>query len=250
MQNLPAITQFCDERTRRKDIPDYAGAHNGLQIENNGTITRIGASVDASEEVFDIAISRGIDFLIVHHGPFWGPVAPLTGVRYRKFFKALKGNLAVYGSHLPLDTHPEIGNNVLVARSLGLTPSGQFAPYEGVPIGWYCDDTLDREQLRKQLFQRFPRTVAMEHGPATLRRIGIITGSGGDIIQKLPSLGIDTLITGECSQHHYTQSQELGINLFTCGHYATETFAVQALAKEVGDQFSLPWQFIETDCPL
>lgn len=250
MATLTAITRFCDERTHRHRIPDYPGAMNGLQIENMGEVSHIGASVDASTEAFEKAIERGIDFLIVHHGPFWAPVAPLTGLRYRKFFHAMQHNLAVYGSHLPLDAHPSIGNNVLVAKALELSPTGQFAPFEGVPIAWYCDTSLSREALAQRLRRLFPRTVAMEHGPQQLQRIGILTGSGGDALTRLAADGIDTLITGECSQHHFALSQELGVNLYTCGHYDTEVFAVQQLASEVAESFGLPWSFIDTACPL
>ncbi len=250
MPLLKTITRYCDERTNRREIPDYPGAFNGLQIENNGEISKIGASVDASAEVFEKAIARKIDFLIVHHGPFWGPVAPIVGVRYQKYFTAMKANLAVYGSHLPLDKHPEIGNNVLVAKQLGLTPTNQFAPYEGVPIGWYCDCDLDRTSLRSTLEKEFPQTTAMEYGASKLKRIGIITGSGADSLPMLASHGIDTLITGECSQHHFAMTQELGINLYICGHYDTEVLAVQALAEEVSAKYELPWEFVPTDCPL
>ncbi|MEQ9823725.1 MAG: Nif3-like dinuclear metal center hexameric protein [Puniceicoccaceae bacterium] len=250
MASLQPITHYCNKRTRTHEIPDYPGAKNGLQIENNGTVTHIGAAVDASLQVFESAVERGVDFLIVHHGPFWAPVSPLTGPRYRKFFHAMQHNLAVYGSHLPLDAHPEIGNNVCLAQKLGLQPTGQFAPYEGVPIGWYCDAELPRETLTERLHEQFPRTVAMMHGPQQLRRIGILTGSGGDALTRLAADGIDTLITGECSQHHFALSQELGVNLYTCGHYDTEVFAVQRLAAEVAEQFALPWSFIDSGCPL
>jgi len=250
MASLKELTRYCDDRTCKREVPDYPGAHNGLQIENNGTVRKIGASVDASFEVFERAIASGVDFLIVHHGPFWSPVAPITGLRYHKFSAAIRGNLAVYGSHLPLDKHPEIGNNVLVARSLGLEPTAQFAPFEGVPIGWYCDTSLERSTLSHTLKRAFPRTVAMEHGSCEIHRIGIITGSGGESLPRLAADGIDTLITGECSQHHFAMSQELGINLYTCGHYDTEVFAVQALATELAQRFSLPWEFIDTRCPL
>lgn len=250
MASLNSIVQYCDDRTNRREVPDYPGAYNGLQLENNGHVSRIAASVDASEEVFEKCVSEGIDFLIVHHGPFWAPIAPLTGTRYRKFQKALQNNLAVYGSHLPLDLHAEIGNNVLLAKELDLTPSGQFATFEGVDIGWYCDTDIQRKILLKRLKAKFPRTIAMEHGPEQLNRVAILTGSGGDTLTKLKAKGIDTLITGECSQHHFALSQEIGINFFNCGHYDTEVFAVQALASEVAEKFNLPWQFIDTRCPL
>jgi dinuclear metal center YbgI/SA1388 family protein len=250
MARLKDVVKFCDELTHSPEFKDYPGAYNGLQIENSGEITRIGASVDAGLESFEQAIGKGIDFLIVHHGPFWEPAIPLTGIRYRKFLTALQGSLAVYGSHLPLDAHPEIGNNVLLAREIGLIPSGQFGFYEGQPIGWYADTDYSRTELESRLKNRFPNMTALNHGTDTPKRVGIITGGGASSLPELAADGIDTLITGECSQHHFNQSQELGINLYLCGHYATEVFGVQALAKKIADHFGLDWEFIDTGCPI
>ena len=250
MVSLKDLTKFCDIETRRNEFTDYKGAYNGLQIENNGTVRKIGASVDAGMESFEQAIARGIEFLIVHHGPFWGSVVPLTGPNYRKFKRAFDGNLAVYGSHLPLDAHPEIGNNVLLAKELGLTPIGQFGEFEGKLIGWYTDAPYNRERLVSFLEEKFPKVIALAHGSAKIKRIGIMTGSGGDMMFSLARQGIDTLITGECSQHHFNLSQELGINLILCGHYATEVFAVKALTERTALHFGLEWEFIDTECPL
>ena len=250
MAKLKDIVQFCDELTHKSGFTDYPGAYNGLQIENSGTVTRLGASVDAGLESFERAISRGIDLLFVHHGPFWGPVLPLTGLNYQKFSTAFEGNLAVYGSHLPLDAHPEIGNNVLLALEIGLEPSGRFAMHEGQYIGWYADTDFTRGELESRLKNRFPEMIALNHGTDTPKRVGIITGSGADAIPELARDGIDTLITGEAKQHHFVMTQELGINLYLCGHYATEVFAVQALAGKVAERFGLEWEFIDTGCPL
>ena len=124
---LPELIAFCDQRTHQKEIKHFDGAYNGLQLENNGTVTKIAAAVDAGQLPFEAAILAGVDFIICHHGLYWNAPITLTGTSYMKIKTAIDGNLAVYGAHLPLDGHPEIGNNALLADLLGLkkksTPS-------------------------------------------------------------------------------------------------------------------------------
>ncbi|TVP79716.1 MAG: Nif3-like dinuclear metal center hexameric protein [Puniceicoccaceae bacterium] len=252
MPKLQEIVTFCDQRTRRAEVKDFSGAYNGLQLENNGQVTRIGASVDAGQQPFDLAIAAGVDFLICHHGLFWTPPTPLTGAAYRKVRAALDGNLAVYGAHLPLDCHPEIGNNALLAKALDLPTLGTFLNYEGNDIATIAQGpTGGRDELASKLRQLFPETYqAIEYGSHRPQRIGILTGSGQSAVPHLLENDIDTLITGELRQHHFNMAQELGLNLYPCGHYATEVFGVKALAAEVAEKFGLEWQFIEQPCQL
>jgi len=245
-----ALTAYCDTRIHRRDIHDFDGARNGLQLENRGEVTRIGAAVDAGLLPFQMAVEAGVDFLIVHHGLFWNPPIPLTGVNYRKIKLAMDHNLAVYGAHLPLDAHPEIGNNALLAEALELEKSGTFLPYEGTDIGLLAHGGMPRSTLANRLKRKFQDTfTAIEAGPETVGTIAILTGSGASALSRLPA-GVDTLVTGELRQHHFNMAQELGLNVYPCGHYATETFGVKALARELAARFDLPWQFIETHCPL
>ena len=251
MVELEKIVSFCDRRTRRQDIQDFPPAHNGLQIENSGVVTKIGASVDAGEKPFLAAVQMGIDFLIVHHGLYWVPPIPLTGSAYRKTRAAIEGNLAVYGSHLPLDCHPEIGNNALLAKALDLTRIETFLPYEGTNIGLVTTAPDSRATLKDRLCRLFPGGVTpIEAGSETPQKIAILTGSGSSAVEHLPALGIDTLITGELKQHFFNIAQEEGLNLYACGHYRTETFGVRALAEETAKYFDLPCEFVATDCPL
>lgn len=252
MPTLNEIVRFCDERTRRAEVKDFGGAYNGLQVENNGAVTRIGAAVDAGQNPFEAAIAQGIDFLICHHGLFWTPPTPLTGPAYRKVKTALDGNLAVYGAHLPLDCHPEIGNNALLAKALGLPVVGSFLNYEGNDIATIAEGSGGgRAELADTLKSLFPETYgAIEYGSERPERIGILTGSGQSAVPHLLENGVDTLVTGELRQHHFNMAQELGLNLYPCGHYATEVFGVKALAAEVAEKFGLEWQFIEQPCHL
>ena len=245
------IVNYCDQRTKISEIKDFPGAFNGLQIQNLGTISKIGASVDAGLVPFQNAISKGIDYIITHHGLFWSPPFPITGPAYQKVKLCLDHNLAVYGSHLPLDCHPEIGNNAILAQKLGLLPTSSFLPYEGVDIGLITKNTQSKKDLSNRLESLFPKGInSMEFGTEKPSTIAILTGSGQSAVDKILNAGTDTLITGELKQHHFNLAQELKLNLYACGHYATETFGVDALAQEVAEKFDLPYEFIPSECML
>jgi len=250
MASLTEIVAYCHDRLELPGFPDYPGAVNGLQMANNGTVTRIGAAVDAGLEPFRRAAATEVDFLIVHHGMFWEPPRPWTGVNHDKLALLIASNLAVFGAHLPLDAHAEIGNNVLLAQKLGLKPARSFFPFEGRDVGWIATHHEARAALRQKLEDAFPRVVAIECGSDRPREIAIVTGGGGSAIEELATAGIDTLITGELREHHFNVAQEARLNLYACGHYATEVFGVCALAEELAKHFSLPWKFIATENPL
>ncbi len=250
MATLTELVEYCDQRLRIREIVDFPGAHNGLQVTNTGEVTKIGAAVDAGLMPFQQAIEQGVDFLIVHHGLFWKPPIPVTGTTYAKLRAAFDGNLAVYGAHLPLDCHPELGNNALLAKMLGLKVTGWFLPYEGTDIAAKASPPSSRTSMREKLEGLFPSVTAIEYGPDEPAAVGILTGSGQSAVSHLRRNGIDTLITGELKQEHFNVAQEEGLNLYCCGHYATETLGVTELAKELSAEFDLPWEFIATDCPL
>lgn len=250
MPKLADIVAYCDERTRRSEVKDFDGAYNGLQVENNGEVSKIAAAVDAGTLPFQQAVAAGVDLIICHHGLFWTKPIPLVGSDYAKIKTALDGNLAVYGSHLPLDCHPEIGNNALLADALGLNKVDTFLSYEGNNMAVIAEGPSGgRAELAEKLQQLFPATYqAIEYGSEQPKRIAILTGSGQSAVPHLKANGIDTLITGELRQHHFNMAQELELNLYPCGHYATEVFGVKALAAEVAEKFGLEWTFIEQPC--
>ncbi|MBL9214572.1 MAG: Nif3-like dinuclear metal center hexameric protein [Opitutaceae bacterium] len=250
MALLPQLVDFCDKRTRRLAFKDYPGAWNGLQVANDGRVTRIGAAVDAGLVPFERALERGIDFLIVHHGLYWGGVQPLTGPVYGRFAALVRGNCAVYSSHLPLDAHEEIGNNVLLARQLGLKARRPFLFHEGEPIGWIAANRYKRAQLCARLEELYPRVVVADCGSAAPRHVAFCSGSGNSAVPQLAAAGVDTLVTGELREEWFNYAQEQRLNLICCGHYATETHGVKALAAELARRFRLPWEFIETDNPF
>jgi len=241
MVDLKKIVAYCDERVRRNEVKDFSGSFNGLQFENNGKVSKIGAAVDAGYGPCQEAIAKGIDFLITHHGLFWRDNKPITGPLYQKYKTIMEGNLAVYGSHLPLDCHREIGNNVTIAEKLGLNIVDWFLEYEGNMIGVIAEGVTSRKALVAKLEILFPDTVKkIECGSDNIKRIGICSGSGDLSVDQLLKHGVDTFITGELRQHQFTVAQELGLNLYPCGHYHTEVFGVCRLAEEVANKFGLP----------
>jgi dinuclear metal center YbgI/SA1388 family protein len=243
---LGSICSYLDGLLRIKEVEDYPNALNGLQIENDGRVTGIGAAVDASEAVIEMAAGRQVDLLLVHHGLFWGGLARLTGSQYRKFRRAISSNLAIYSAHLPLDMHPQIGNNILLARRLELGEPEPFFMLKGQNLGFAIATQIDRDKLLHRLKEVLGREVwVCWGGPQQVRRIGIVTGGAGSQVDKAVAEGVDTFITGEGPHHTFSLAEELGINLIYGGHYATETFGVRALAEVIAAKFGIPWTFLD-----
>jgi dinuclear metal center YbgI/SA1388 family protein len=251
MLPLEQIVAYCDRRVRVRAITDFPGAHNGLQVSNSGRVTKIGAAVDAGMAPFAMAAAAGVDLLIVHHGMFWDGAQPVTGENRARLKTLIEADCAVYSAHLPLDAHPKIGNNALIAQALGLKVAGWGIPYQGTPIAALVDNAPPRVALKKRLDNLFPHGItALEFGPPRPRRLAILSGSGSSCIAHLQEAGVDTLVTGELKQSAFNAAQEAGLNLYICGHYATEVFGVCALARECAARFRVPWEFLDTGCPL
>ncbi len=250
MAKLFEIVAYCDARVDRENVVDFPGANNGLQFENSGNVKKVGAAVDASATVFAEAARRGIDLLLVHHGMFWQAQHPVVGPIYEKFKTLLDADLAVYSAHLPLDKHREIGNNALLAKSLGLEILDWGLEYEGNFFAAICKG-LPRAELSMRLRKLFPKTfTAIEFGSEDPEKIALLCGSGNTGVPALRSLGCDTLVCGELREEHFSRAQDEKLNLYPCGHYETEKSGICALAREVSEKFSIPWEFIETGCPL
>jgi dinuclear metal center YbgI/SA1388 family protein len=251
MPTLDALVSYCDRRTRRDAYKDAPGAMNGLQVANDGRVTKIGAAVDAGVVPFREAVSAGVNFLIVHHGLYWDMPRPLTGPAYERVATLVQGNCALYSSHLPLDGHPQLGNNALLARQLGLKPDRPFLVRDGEPIGGIAGTKgLKRPALRRKLESLYPGMTAIEYGSAAPRSIAFCSGSGNSAVPELAHAGVDTLVTGELREEWFNTAQEQGLNLYLCGHYATEVHGVKALAAELARKFRVPWTFIGTENPL
>jgi dinuclear metal center YbgI/SA1388 family protein len=250
MPTLSDLVAYCDQRTRRTAFKDAPGACNGLQLANDGRVTKIGAAVDAGVVPFQLAVAAGIDFLIVHHGMYWDMPRPLTGAAYERVTTLVRGNCALYSNHLPLDGHPQLGNNALLAKQLGLTPSRPFLVRDGEAIGCLARSRLTRAAIRAKLERLYPRVIAIEYGSATPAAVAFCSGSGYSAVPALGPAGVDTLVTGELREDCFNRAQEEKLNLYLCGHYATEVHGVKALAAELAKKFRLPWEFIATANPF
>ena len=246
MPKLAAIVTYLDQYLRHAEVKDWPGAWNGLQIENPGEVTKIGAAVDACTFTIEQAVDKGIDLLFVHHGLFWSGVKPIVGPTRRKIKAALDGNLAIYSSHLPLDLHSKIGNNALLCRALGLRALQPFLHEKGQFIGFKSTVDLTRQEVADRLTKVLGcKPHLSPGGPEKVRCVGVVTGGAGAEVGLAASEGVDTFITGEGPQHSYTAAEDLGVNLFYAGHYATETFGVKALAAHVARRWRIPWQFLD-----
>jgi dinuclear metal center YbgI/SA1388 family protein len=241
------LAKECDRLLQTKKFRDYPGAKNGLQVSHNKTVKKVGWAVDADTESIRKAGKERVDFLIVHHGLFWGSSALDRKIRAKRIREAKRLGVAIYSSHLPLDAHPELGNSIGLLRALGLGDFKRkpFGVAMGRAIGWKVQggrwklkDLVNRMTLlrceprpsRGSSFEGLQGQVkVIEGGPKICRRIGIVTGGFGDLDQVVRA-GLDTLITGEADYPTEVKARELGINLILGGHRETEVFGVKNLA--------------------
>jgi dinuclear metal center YbgI/SA1388 family protein len=244
--SLAAMVRYCDRRLQTDAIQDYDGAANGLQVGNRGGVSRIAAAVDASTATVKLAAAAGADLLVVHHGLFWGPTQPWTGRRYELLQLLLENDLAVYSSHLPLDAHPQLGNNVRLCAALGLRRLRPFFRSHGRFIGFQTKTNITRADLVRRLHRATgDLPLVIPGGSERCARIGVVTGGAGSDLKQAVAEGVDTFVTGEGPHWTYALAEELGLNVLYGGHYATETFGVQALAAELSKKFKVPWTFLD-----
>jgi dinuclear metal center YbgI/SA1388 family protein len=244
--SLAAIVEHCDKILRTREIGDYDGAANGLQVENSGAVTRIAATVDASPATVKLAIGAKADLLIVHHGLFWSPRQPWTGKNYELLRLLIENNVAIYSSHLPLDAHPKLGNNALLCAALGLKNLKPFFASHGQTIGFKSQTKISRADLAKRLERATgAKPKIIPGGKNNCEKIGVVTGGAGGDLKTAASEGVDTFITGEGPHWTYALAEESGLNVFYGGHYATETSGVKALAAHLSKRFKLPWTFLD-----
>ncbi len=228
---------------------------NGLQVPGPPEVETVAVGVSAHAELFELAAAERAQLLIVHHGLFWGdgpgPIDALLKRRLQILFDADIG-LAAY--HLPLDAHPEIGNNALLARALGAETLDPFALHEGEPIG--CIASLPGEGLpADQLFARIHEVTSREPllfdaGPAWVHRLAIVSGAGTDFLADAAAAGADAFLTGEPTERAMAQARESGLHFIAAGHYATETFGVRRLGEHLAERFDVRQVFLDVPNPV
>ena len=249
--DLPTLAAHLDALLQHADTPDYSGAVNGVQLAHRGPVRKVAAAVDFSRRTVEGAVAAGANLLLVHHGMFWSGTQPIVGAAYERLKLLLERDVAVYASHLPLDRHPGLGNNPLMARALGLEPSGEFARYKTIAVGVRGEADVETQTLvdRARLFARAEGgdVVATSVPPGRrTRRWGLCTGSGAspETLAEAAALGLDTLVVGEGPHYTAVAAEESGLAVIYAGHYATETLGVRALAAHVEREFGIPWEFV------
>jgi dinuclear metal center YbgI/SA1388 family protein len=251
MTDLATIATHLDVLLDTAVIPDYPGALNGVQLANRGPVTRIAAAVDISRRVVERTIEADANLLIVHHGMFWGGAQPLVGTAYERLRLLITNDVAVYASHLPLDAHSSLGNNVRLAHVLGLEPSGGFARFKTIDVGVRGHSDVETTELlaRADAFARShggtARSTPIPTGHRT-RRWAMCTGAGAssDTLREAQVHGIETLIVGEGPHHTAVAADDADIVVIYAGHYATETLGVRAVAEHLTATFGLPSVFV------
>ena len=234
------LTTFADRLDERLDVADLDGidyAVNGLQVgADDAEVETAAFAVDGVELTFEEAADRGADVLVVHHGVSWGGIDRVTGKEYDRLDALLSNDLALYAVHLPLDAHRELGNAAGLAEFLGMDVTEGFGQEGPATIGVRAraaePHTVDSLTERLETLENDGVQV-LEFGPDRIDDVGIITGSGTDWLDEAREKGLDALVTGEGKQPAYHEAREAGIHVFLAGHYATETFGVQALQEVV-----------------
>jgi dinuclear metal center YbgI/SA1388 family protein len=257
MTSLMRIASDLDSLLNTVEIPDYPQALNGVQVETSAEIVKVAAAVDLRERTIRGALDAGANLLLVHHGLFWAGLQPLRGPYYRRIHALLASGMGLYSSHLPLDAHPTLGNSVLLARELGLTPSAGFARYKTIEVGVRGDADIPTTELISRagaIAERWGGSVRSSRADAsrTTKRWAVCTGAGAsvDTLREAVEQGVDTLIVGEGPHWTAVDADEMGIVIIYAGHYATETFGVRALADHVARTFDLPTVFIDVPTGL
>jgi len=232
------LVRYLDGYLRLGDFPQDPSL-NGLQVEGKGRVGKVGAAVDAGEAIFRKALEAGVDFLLVHHGLFWGKPFPLVGHHRRRLDLLFRGGINLYAAHLPLDAHPEVGNNFVLARGLGLLG---LEPWDVGAKGRFPGPTPLLQVADRLGELTGVEPLVHQGGADAVETVIVVSGSGTGL---LPKVDADLFVTGEPKHAVFHETLERGLNVLYAGHYATETFGVKALAAHLQERFGLPWVFLD-----
>lgn len=241
------LVAYLDEYLRINEITDYGP--QGLQVEsNNKSVERIALAVDVAPQVIEAAALWQADMLLVHHGVLWRNVERISGALGHRVRLLLQHGINLYAAHLPLDAHPEVGNNAVLARMLGLAEiTWWFAP-KGTPLGILGSVTQPTRlsQLAEMVENKLhTQARLLAHGPEDINKVAIISGFGADQVGEAKALGADTFVTGEISHANYWAAEDYGMNVIYAGHYATETVGVRALGEHLAGRFKVEVKFFD-----
>lgn len=227
-------------------IPDIA--INGVQVENHGEVNKIITAVDFSKQLLHEIKGLGGDLILVHHGIFWGKPIPIVGRHYALIKELIIDNIALMAYHLPLDVHPNFGNNILLLKTLGFKFEKKFGDYRGTNI--IFSGTREKKISINDLVDRVKGKIGeplkvIYSSKKLVHRIGVCTGGGLFGIEKASEYGCDAYITGDASHTSYHLAKELDINLICGGHYNTEVLGIKTLGEKISKKFSLPNVFVD-----
>lgn len=252
MPGRDEIIEHCDRLLEVQDFVDYGP--NGLQVPGTQEVRSLVTGVSANLELIQRSIDSGADLLLVHHGLFWEfHPRSLSEQMAARLRAVLAAGLSVAAYHLPLDAHPEVGNNALLCERLGLRPEGRFAAAKGREIGviGVAEEPIEAEELTLRIRRLLDREPLLQgDGPSQVSRVGIVSGAGGSYVGEAAGLGLDALITGEPAEHVMADAREAGLHFYAAGHYATETLGIRRLGEQVGDRFGLEHRFIDVPNPV
>ena len=244
--NRDELVTFLDEYLQISAYPDKSS--NGLQVEGKEEVERVAFAVDTTLRTIARAVKGKADMLVVHHGMIWGGLNHITGIHYKRLKALIENGLNLYVAHLPLDAHPEVGNNVGLLRLLDLEPKGPFGEYKGLSIGFYGEfkEPQPIEKVAQIIAEKLDTTVrTYEFGKRVIKTVGAISGAGAFALEEAYRKGIDLLITGEFSHADYLTALDLPQSVLVAGHYKTETLGVKALMELLRKRFGLDVFFID-----
>jgi len=243
---LYELISYMDDYLRVTEISDVS--INGLQIEGKKEVKKVCLGVDSSLEIFKEASKRKADLILVHHGLIWGGLKSIRGLVKERISYLLENGISLYAAHLPLDMHPEVGNNIGLIKILNLSEPEPFGAYHGVKIGFKgkYEKMKSIKEVSKTLERALPAKVeSFNFGPDKIKSVGIVSGGGGSAFEDCIKEEIDLFITGEPSHTIYHIAKEAGINLIFVGHYATEKLGVMALGKNIEEKYKIKTEFID-----
>jgi dinuclear metal center YbgI/SA1388 family protein len=247
------ILAFCDELLDCGSFEDYGP--NGLQVPGAAEVGKVTTGVSANLELIERAVSTGAQLVLTHHGLLWGSeVSPLSVPMAARLRALLCADVSLAAYHLPLDAHPEIGNNALLRDALGLEPDPRpFGEAKGAHVGLIgrAEQPIAIDELAGRLGEVVGREpLVFDSGPAKISSVGIVTGSGGFALHEAGPLGLDAVVTGEPSEPVMGEAREYGIHFLAGGHYATETFGIRRLGELVAHRFEIEHEFIDVPNPI
>lgn len=244
---LHRLVKYMSDYFSLSSFPDVDSSQNGLQVDAGAGVTKITTAVDACMDTFKAAAGAGSELLIVHHGLFWGKSLTVTGVHGKRIAYLIKNGISLYAMHLPLDMHPELGNNVRLARVLGLEILGGFGKYRGQEIGIEAKvRAMSREAFAEKVESALKAGARLlPFGPEKVKRVAIVSGSGTSEIQQAAFQEFDLILTGEGGHSVFHLAKEHAINVLYAGHYATETLGVKALGEHLAEKFGLTHAFLD-----